>query len=100
MNSSTEAVLTALQDSVPEKAYGWDIMRAAAVGSATIYPILRRIEEAGWVEGAWDDSAALGRPRRRYYRLTPLGEQVIRSRLQGRMRKPRARVKPAMPRFS
>ena len=45
------------------------------------YPILARLELAGWAETRWEDPAthvAEGRPRRRYYQLT--GQGVVQAR--------------------
>lgn len=55
--------------------YGLEIARASGLASGTIYPILVRLEQAGWLSSAWEDidQAAEGRRRRRYYRLTPGG---------------------------
>jgi len=43
--------------------------------SGTLYPILDRLEKAGWLEGYWEEESApdLGRPRRKLYSLTPSG---------------------------
>lgn len=43
--------------------------------SGTVYPILLRLEQAGWLESEWEtaDPVLLSRPRRRLYRLTGLG---------------------------
>ena len=70
------AVLSAQQDELS----GADIGRATNLASGTLYPILLRLEQAGWLESRWetDDPRMLGRPRRRFYRLTELG--VRRSR--------------------
>jgi len=56
---------------------GAEIARATGVGSGTLYPFLARIEGAGWVNGEWEevDPHQAGRPRRRLYRLTGLGQQ-------------------------
>lgn len=55
---------------------GADITRQAQVGSGTLYPILSRLEEAGWFTSEWEkiDPAVQGRPRRRYYTITALGQ--------------------------
>jgi DNA-binding PadR family transcriptional regulator len=45
----------------------------------TLYRALERLDEAGLVEGRWEDpqiAADEGRPRRRFYRITALGEQA------------------------
>jgi PadR family transcriptional regulator PadR len=44
---------------------------------ASLYTLLRRIEERGWIKGRWVEKA--GERRRRFYRLTAAG----RSRLAG-----------------
>ena len=55
------------------------------------YPILFRLERAGWLESRWEDGdpKALGRPRRRLYQVTALG---ARKRQSGGQRS-RARVR-------
>jgi PadR family transcriptional regulator, regulatory protein PadR len=44
---------------------------------ASLYPLLYRIEERGWIEGRWVEKA--GQRRRRYYRLTAPGAEVLAS---------------------
>jgi len=42
-----------------------------------VYRALREMEEQGWVVSAWDREQTQGPPRR-VYRLTPLGDEVLR----------------------
>lgn len=42
---------------------------------ASLYPLLYRMEQRGWVRGAWEVSGS-GR-RRRCYRLTPAGKKKL-----------------------
>jgi len=42
---------------------------------ASLYPLLYRIEERGWVQGRWVEKA--GQRRRRYYRLTGPGKKAL-----------------------
>jgi DNA-binding PadR family transcriptional regulator len=42
---------------------------------ASLYPLLYRLEQRGWVQGRWVEKA--GQRRRRYYRLTPAGKKVL-----------------------
>lgn len=72
MHRTTLAVLEAFLDAGPlTRLYGLEIMRLADIKSGTLYPILERLEEAGWISGEWgDDSSG---PRRRYYTLTGEG---------------------------
>lgn len=61
---------------------GADISKAAKVAPGTLYPLLIRLERAGWLKGEWEagDPRELGRPRRRYYCLTGVGQKNARSR--------------------
>ena len=44
---------------------------------ASLYPLLYRLEKRGWIQGRWVEKA--GQRRRRYYRLTPAGADVLAS---------------------
>lgn len=72
-----EVFLRAWRDG--EELHGWAIMKAAGRSGPTVYGTLDRLEDAQWIAGRWEDQhPEPGRPRRRFYRLTPLGE--LRSR--------------------
>jgi DNA-binding PadR family transcriptional regulator len=60
--------------------YGFELIEASGLRAGTVYPILRRLEEAGLLVGSWEpvsQSRAEGRPPRRYYRLTAAGEAKL-----------------------
>ena len=42
---------------------------------ASLYPLLYRLEKRGWIRGRWVEKAS--QRRRRYYRLTTEGRQVL-----------------------
>lgn len=42
---------------------------------ASLYPLLYRLEERGWIAGKWIEKA--GERRRRFYRLTAQGRRVL-----------------------
>ena len=44
---------------------------------ASLYPLLYRLEERGWLQGRWVEKA--GERRRRFYRLTAEGRRVLAS---------------------
>ena len=44
---------------------------------ASLYPLLYRLEERGWIQGRWVERA--GMRRRRFYRLTAAGRSVLRA---------------------
>jgi PadR family transcriptional regulator, regulatory protein PadR len=71
----TLRVLEAFLENVAEELAGADVQKRSGLASGTLYPILLRLESAGWFVSRWErvDPAAAGRPRRRFYRLTPDG---------------------------
>jgi len=75
MTVQTQAVLRVLIDSPHAEHYGLEISKAAGLASGSFYPILARLERAGWLASSWEelDEHAAGRRRRRYYSLTPDG---------------------------
>lgn len=75
MSLQTLKVLDAYLDNPTHELSGADVYKESGLASGTLYPILLRLESAGWLVSRWEaaDSSALGRPRRRLYRLTPSG---------------------------
>jgi PadR family transcriptional regulator PadR len=75
ITASVLKVLAALLGSAAHERYGLQLMQDTGLPSGTLYPILVRLERAGWVESEWEqiDPVAEGRPARRYYRLTASG---------------------------
>ena len=43
--------------------------------AASLYPMLYRMEERGWIVGRWVERA--GQRRRRYYSITPEGQKIL-----------------------
>ena len=61
--------------------HGFDIIDASGLKSGTVYPILRRLEEAGMLRARWEaaaDARDAQRPPRRYYQITGAGTQALR----------------------
>src|SRR4249919_3363301 len=77
------AFLDALSEDIQAELAGAELMRIARVSSGTLYPILLRFEKAGLLESRWEREtpASLGRPRRRFYRMTRTGAQIAREAL-------------------
>ena len=44
---------------------------------ASLYPLLYRLEDRGWIAGRWVEKA--GERRRRYYRVTPAGRAALQA---------------------
>lgn len=72
MTLQTRMVLGVLLADPASEVYGLQIVEATGLPPGTIYPILSRLEAAGWIDSRWEevDQHAAGRPRRRYYRFT------------------------------
>jgi transcriptional regulator len=47
---------------------------------ASLYPLLYRLEERGWIAGRWVEKA--GERRRRFYRLTAAGKKALDAQRQ------------------
>jgi PadR family transcriptional regulator, regulatory protein PadR len=65
--------------------YGFDIMDVTGLPSGTVYPALRRLEEAGHVRSKWEKHTIAQqelRPPRKYYELTKEGREALAEALQ------------------
>src|SRR5215204_4721083 len=49
--------------------------------TASLYPLLYRLEKRGWIEGKWVEKA--GQRRRRYYQLTAAGHKMLAAQRSG-----------------
>src|SRR5439155_1517190 len=66
MTASVLKVVSALLAEPGVERYGMQLMQETGLASGTLYPILVRLERAGWVAARWEDvdPAAAGRPGR------------------------------------
>ncbi|QTI50319.1 PadR family transcriptional regulator [Streptomyces nojiriensis] len=78
MTLATRAVLSAFLAAPADEHYGLQVAEVAELPGGTIYPILIRLEQCGWLESRWEDidPQEEGRPQRRYYRLSDRGAQA------------------------
>jgi PadR family transcriptional regulator PadR len=78
---STEMLIMALVEDRPR--HGYEIAKLIGERSdgvlqfhvASLYPLLYRMEKRGWIKGQWVEKA--GQRRRRYYKLTAVGQKVL-----------------------
>jgi transcriptional regulator len=78
---STELLILSLL--AHESRHGYDLCNRIAARSrgvvrlhvASLYPLLYRLEQRGWIAGRWVEKP--GQRRRRYYRLTAEGARVL-----------------------
>jgi PadR family transcriptional regulator, regulatory protein PadR len=71
----TLRVLEVFLQNPTEQLSGAQVNQRCGIASGTLYPILLRLESAGWFVSRWEsiDPSIAGRPRRRLYRLTSTG---------------------------
>jgi DNA-binding PadR family transcriptional regulator len=84
MSAPTLKALRALLIAGDEPLNGTAIMRREGLKAGTLFPMLKRLEAAGWVTGEWEaeDPKVLGRPRQKFYRLTDLGRERATAELK------------------
>ena len=78
---SAELLILSLLDARPR--HGYDLSKLIESRSGgqlkfhidSLYPLLYRLEERGWIKGAWVEKP--DERRRRVYRLTPEGRRVL-----------------------
>jgi len=78
---SAELLILSLVEAQPR--HGYDLSKLIKHRSKgrlafhidSLYPLLYRLEERGWIKGAWVERA--GERRRRFYRLTAEGRRVL-----------------------
>lgn len=75
-------VLKVFLEDPSQPRYGFELMRHTGLASGSLYPMLARLEEAGWLTGGKEDidPHAEGRPARYTYTIT--GGAVTAARLQ------------------
>lgn len=75
MTQPTKAAIRVLLQDPARQVYNQELCRLAELAPGTTQPILARLEALGWLE-SWSediDPRAVGRPKRKYFRLTSRG---------------------------
>ena len=78
---SAELMILSLVEARPRHGYEISKLIEARSGGvvrfnvASLYPLLYRLEQRGWIKGRWVEEP--GQRRRRFYRLTPEGKKVL-----------------------
>jgi PadR family transcriptional regulator, regulatory protein PadR len=78
----TLQVLQTLLDQPKGWRHGYDISLVTELQSGTLYPVLMRLSDRGYLESKWEPSETPGRPPRRLYRLTKDGVAYGKQQLQ------------------
>lgn len=73
-------LLSTLLEKPAEWRHGYGISQIAGLKSGTLYPLLIRLEEQGFLESKWQETDRPGGPPRHVYRLTANGRVLARER--------------------
>jgi PadR family transcriptional regulator, regulatory protein PadR len=90
--SGLEEIILSAVKGKPEGVYGLDILDRIntigldygmkEIGIGSLYPTLKRLEKQGLIEGRWGNETLVeensGAARRKYYRISALGEASLR----------------------
>jgi len=82
LTRATTRTLLAFLDGPRHWRYGYELMKVAGLSSGTLYPLLARLAEDGWLESRWEESDLSGKPPRQLYRLTATGRIEARHALE------------------
>ncbi len=74
----TAVVLAAFYAEPSAWRHGYDLCKSTGLPSGTLYPLLIRLHEQGFLAAEWLPAAS-GRPPRHAYRLTPAGKALAAS---------------------
>jgi DNA-binding PadR family transcriptional regulator len=76
-------VLREFLDEVSQPHYGYELMQRTGYASGKLYPILARLQHAGWLTRTTEeiDPTQAARPARYMYQLTEHGTQAARQEL-------------------
>lgn len=72
-SGQTLNLLRALMDEPRKWHHGYELSKATDLLSGTLYPILMRLSDRGFLDHKWLPSQEAGRPPRHVYRLTAKG---------------------------
>jgi len=88
-NAPTRAVMQVLLGHQRAGVYSLTLGAETRLSPGSLHPILARLERLGWVESWWQDAAAVvgdlaqrSAARRRWYRLTADGAELVRQAIR------------------
>lgn len=82
LTRTTARALQAFLEAPGNWHHGYALMKIVDLSSGTLYPLLARLADDGWLESRWEDSDVPGAPARQSYRLTATGRVRAREALQ------------------
>jgi PadR family transcriptional regulator, regulatory protein PadR len=78
LSSQAQDLLSTLAAAPDDWCHGYELMKATGIKSGTLYPVLMRLSERGFLESKWNPPEVEGKPPRHAYRLTDAGLKAAR----------------------
>ena len=78
----TLALLASLMEQPRTWRHGYELSKETGLKSGTLYPILVRLSDQGFLDSRWKDAERPGRPPRHVYRLTATGLALAREHVE------------------
>jgi DNA-binding PadR family transcriptional regulator len=79
--------------------YGMEIGRHTGLGTASVYSVLDRFEDYGWLDSSWESDSDRKGARRRLYTLTKQGDQDLHRLLEGSQEDTKTALKSKSPKL-
>ena len=76
-SAQTVAVLRALAAQPTVWRYGYELGQEVDLKAGSLYPILIRLTERGYLSATWEAEQPTGRPPRHLYRITAAGATLL-----------------------
>ncbi len=71
-------LLAAMANDAGRWRHGYELSQQTGLKSGTLYPLLMRLSDQGFLEARWAEPERVGRPARHEYRLTDGGAALAR----------------------
>lgn len=82
MSLQARSLLEILLAVAPDWTHGYALMKGTGLKSGTLYPLLLRLSDDGYLEARDEPSLMPGRPPRKSYRLSTSGVELARQRAE------------------
>jgi PadR family transcriptional regulator PadR len=96
-SQQTSTLLIALAREPAAWRHGYELCLATGLKAGTLYPMLVRLADRGWLDAQWETEIPTGRPPRHLYRLTAIGLTQARELAAAQRTTERARRAPLRP---
>lgn len=86
-SAQTRTILELLSTDPDRWFHGYELSQKTGIASGTLYPLMMRLTDRGYLESKWEQASVAGRPPRHLYRLTATGRQYAAQAAHGTARR-------------